>query len=520
MKRSNNMRGKLDEFGLLLILVQFSYQMTIQNSTDYYTAAVVEFTPTYVKDNGPLTLSKNTDAYIEYIEKASKQNADIIVFPEDGLTSLYMPNRSHMDSWTTLVPSIHDNYVPCTNTSIDVGETLKRLSCAAKQNRIYVVINIAEKRLNNDECSSNFTWHYHNTNVAFDRMGKIIARYRKVNLYMEKQFDKTKIPEIVTFDTDFGVKFGTFICFDILFSVPALNLTRTLGISNIIFTTAWFSEVPFLTAIQIQFGWSFAENVNLLAAGYHQPNIGTLGSGIYLGRNGLINATMFSNPKYRLLISQVPKSTKSREIEERQIVQKLRKEKKENQRMKKYITRYETFDFYDKPKKTNILNSIKLLHDNVTSFESVLFNSSIIQSICYRNFCCDFEARIDTINNLSSIHYRAVVFNNVRLYGKEVEAGVRLCALIQCSNDSIRSCGFIGQSNITFFPLSITARFNDYPKILVMPSILNSSLLPFEQWSYIEHTYGKQTNLTIVLNEPTKNLVTFGIYARDFEKDK
>lgn len=70
---------------------------------------------------------------------------------------------------------------------------------------------------------------------------------------MEKQFDKTEIPEIVTFNTDFGVKFGTFICFDILFSVPALNLTRTLGISNIIFTTAWFSEVPFLTGIFIFF---------------------------------------------------------------------------------------------------------------------------------------------------------------------------------------------------------------------------------------------------------------------------
>lgn len=225
---------------------------------------------------------------------------------------------------------------------------------------------------------------------------------------------------------------------------------------------------------------------------------------------------MFNNPKYRLLISQVPKSTKSREIEERQIVQKLRKEKKK--RVKKYIIRYETFDFY-KSKKGNIFNSIKLLHDNVTSFESILINKSIIQSICYHNFCCDFEAHIDTIN-LSSIHYRAVVFDNVRLYGKEVEAGVRLCALIQCSDDSIDFCGFIGQSNTTFSALSITARFNDYPKILVMPSVLNSSLLPFEQWSYIEHTYEKQTNVTIALNEPTKNIVTFGIYVRDFEKDK
>lgn len=48
-------------------------QITIQNSADYYTAAVVEFTPTYIRNNGPLTLSKNTNAYIKYIEKASKQ---------------------------------------------------------------------------------------------------------------------------------------------------------------------------------------------------------------------------------------------------------------------------------------------------------------------------------------------------------------------------------------------------------------------------------------------------------------
>lgn len=66
---------------------------------------------------------------------------------------------------------------------------------------------------------------------------------------MEPQFDKIEIPEIVTFDTDFGVKFGTFICFDILFSVPPLSLTRIEGVSNIVYTTAWFSETPFLTGI-------------------------------------------------------------------------------------------------------------------------------------------------------------------------------------------------------------------------------------------------------------------------------
>lgn len=51
--------------------------MTEQNSSDYYTAAVVEFSPTYHWHNPVLTLRKNTNAYIEYIEKASKQVSSI-----------------------------------------------------------------------------------------------------------------------------------------------------------------------------------------------------------------------------------------------------------------------------------------------------------------------------------------------------------------------------------------------------------------------------------------------------------
>lgn len=64
---------------------------------------------------------------------------------------------------------------------------------------------------------------------------------------MEHNFDTTKEPEVITFDTDFGIKFGTFTCFDILFYNPALQLTRHHNITDIVFPTAWFSEVPFLT---------------------------------------------------------------------------------------------------------------------------------------------------------------------------------------------------------------------------------------------------------------------------------
>lgn len=78
----------------------------------------------------------------------------------------------------------------------------------------------------------------------------MINRYRKTNLFTEPQFNVTSVPEIATFTSDFGVRFGTFICFDILFHEPALQLTRLYNITDIIYPTAWFSEMPFLTGEQ------------------------------------------------------------------------------------------------------------------------------------------------------------------------------------------------------------------------------------------------------------------------------
>lgn len=39
----------------------------------------------------------------------------------------------------------------------------------------------------------------------------------------------------------------------------------------------------FFLAAQYQYGWAYAENVNLLAAGYNKPEFSFLGSGIYSG---------------------------------------------------------------------------------------------------------------------------------------------------------------------------------------------------------------------------------------------
>lgn len=71
-------------------------------------------------------------------------------------------------------------------------------------------------------------------------------RYRKINLYGEDA-DKPEQEELSTFTTDFGVTFGMVICFDILFKTPAIDLVREKNVTNILFSTFWFGQLPFLT---------------------------------------------------------------------------------------------------------------------------------------------------------------------------------------------------------------------------------------------------------------------------------
>ncbi|XP_076668252.1 vanin-like protein 1 isoform X2 [Andrena cerasifolii] len=505
------MRGKWSGFGLglvLLTLLHPSSQAPQQDWRDYYVGAVVEFAPTTVYGNGPATLKANTEAYIKYIEDASQQDADIIVFPEDGLTSVMMPNKSRMKPWSTVIPSALDEYVPCTGNREDVSDTLKMVSCAAKENQIYVVINIAERELD----SKNET-HYHNTNVVFDRTGKIIARYRKVNLFMEyPRFDVMDTPEIVTFDTDFGVKFGTFICFDMLFNVPALNLTRIEGVTNFVYPVAWGSEVPFLTALQMQFGWSFSENVNLLAAGYHGTEFASMGSGIYLGRHGIANVTFSHHPDRKLLISRIPKTPGlARKPDEGIKMEMEMEEEKTNLLNARRDPPYDT-----KERVENIQGMIMQL-DNIEAFNTVRINGSMSNSVCHGDFCCAFD--IETTSTDSSTNYRAAVYKGLRLFGRQVEAGIRVCGLVQCSNDSVLSCTSVQPSNTVFTSLKIQATFDDYPQLLVMPTLMDSTLFPFKHWSYTTNTHDQHTTVTLALNKPNKDIVSFGIYARDFSLD-
>lgn len=117
-----------------------------------------------------------------------------------------------------------------------------------------------------------------NTNAVFDRNGQVIAKYRKYNLFLEPNVKSTQEPDLSTFTTDFGVTFGQFTCFDLLFPTPALNLTRNLNVTDIIFPAHWYSELPFLTSTESQAAWAYSNDVNLLASGFNNVSTGSGGN--------------------------------------------------------------------------------------------------------------------------------------------------------------------------------------------------------------------------------------------------
>ncbi|XP_043500326.1 vanin-like protein 1 [Polistes fuscatus] len=497
---SDNLNWRWILFYLLVAYARSSNQISTPASKEYI-AAVVEFAPNNIANNSRETIQSNVARYEDLIRNANAQNADIIVFPEDGITTYHLPQKSEMDLISTVIPSAR--FTPCTQNMNGMTEALKKISCAAMKNKIYVVINIAERApCFDNECPKGESLYY-NSNVVFDRNGTVIAKYRKQNLYLEPQFNTPKHPEIVTFETDFNVTFGTFICFDILFAVPALNLTRDLGITDIVYTTAWFSETPFLTAIQTQFGWAFAENVNLLAAGYNDPSAGNSGSGIYHGSSHTNKVKLSHKRTTELIIDVVPKKVNILK----------------NQETKDAKQHVHVHDELRRKRETTNVNNLKLLRDNITLFKTEVLNSNVSsKTICHHDHCCDFTVKVNKID--TKVKYRLVVYNGIRNYANIRYVGTRVCSVIQCSDDTLESCGSTLDSQTTFQEISISGRFDASKNSLIMPNTLKTDLLPIMEFSYEEHLHNDHKHISIVSsNKMLTNLVTFGVYCRDYDKD-
>lgn len=326
-----------------------------------------------------------------------------------------------------------------------------------------------------------------NTNLVFDRNGCIISRYRKFNLFLEPFMNVTSDPDISTFETDFGVTFGHFICFDILFKSPAIDLVN-MGIRHILYPSMWFSETPFLSSVQIQQSYAQRNNIVLLSAGTNSPSKSNTGSGIFVGRHGAVDKIVSCKNESRMLIAEVPKNVDDPD----------------------YEPPAPSFQPYS-PIEMKGLNLWTFTPKNsfplVDNFEHSM-----------GNITCKFSINFTKTETDMDHFYVLTVFSGVRSYADIVDAGEVHCAIVP----DIRK-GENFEPSVEFhdvhIKLTIHGNQEDY---LVMPTSLDTSILPLGTHQYIfeHHTESEDQKYSIETTQEINNLMTFGIYGRHYSLDR
>jgi len=227
-----------------------------------YKAAYVEHkaeSPCGQNSCGKEQNAASVKTYDGYAEEAAAKGAQIMVFPEYGITgfSSYSKSSWYTGGYTETIPSL-TGQVPCDEASKFSGApSVVSLSCTAKRYGIAVVANLME-----------YTGgKMYNTNVALDSDGAYLAKYHKRNLWGETNIDVPPV-ETVSFKTKFGETFGMFICADLIYQHPAQDLVQS-GVKNYVMSLAWSNEMAQMQAMAYAQGWSIANRVNLVFANHH-----------------------------------------------------------------------------------------------------------------------------------------------------------------------------------------------------------------------------------------------------------
>jgi predicted amidohydrolase len=214
--------------------------------------AIVQWAPS---GSAPLTDSvdvaeqwkaKNRRTLETYIRDAAKNGAKMVITPEFGI--LGYPDIPDL-------PDEDDNYTKPEDIAAYAeslsGPSVQFFSRLAKELKIYIHFGYAEKSSEG----------FHNTVVALDPNGTVVASYRKMHLYQNEHNYLAEGKKITTYQGIFG-KVGIIICSDVYGSHP-MNDYANAKVNVLALSTSW---------AQFNTGWDYfrrgAKRVNayLLAA--------------------------------------------------------------------------------------------------------------------------------------------------------------------------------------------------------------------------------------------------------------
>ncbi|XP_050043889.1 pantetheinase-like [Dermacentor andersoni] len=443
-----------------------------------FKAAVYEHVQDVSSKERAEAVAVNLAAYRLATANASRENADIIVFPEDGILYRFK-NREEVGKWAEDIPKA--GVVPCGSEETPL---LANLSCLAKDHKMYLVANIVDKKPCNEsehDCPRDKV-KYFNTNVAFDRNGTLVSRYHKNHLFVEPFMNPADPYEFAVFDTDFGARVGMFICFDILFAESSLLVEKhnvTLGVMS----SWWFDELPAWYSVAVQQAWSLHNGIPLLASGIQRLEMGSLGSGIYGGFRGPLNYTYSPDGKSKLLLADLSNTTSQ-----------------------------------DPRYPGDVLHPEKrfLKYADVSDHAAQEITQPRGDSrVCLGDFCCSLSYETAELRDtfvLLAKHGRQNIANYM-------EFGIQQCFLAVCESANGTVCkSFKTKSATKFNKLQLTGAFATNAIFPVLASN-ELALTPKDKWQF-EITAANVSSLTLKENGKDEDILQVALYARLYELDR
>jgi len=443
-------------------------------SKDVYTAAVYEHATFFIVENKTFTrqealdiMRKNLAVFQAKAELARSKGAEIVVFPEDGLYG-FDYTRQQIFPFLEDIPNpskLQNSWNPCRDPDrFKNTEVLRELSCIAHNSSIVVVANMGDVQYCDKldpHCPEDGRYQF-NTDVVLDSDGTLLAKYHKQNLYHEKQFNTPQKAEIVIFKTSFGITFGVFTCFDMLFHDPAITLVEKYGVRNIVFPTAWMDGFPILASVEYQQAWSRLTCVNLLAANQHQPLADMVGSGIYSCGEALSYVYDMKTYEGHLLVATLPNLDLHPGQCNMQTCLSTSMAFKSAQDMLKQVN-------LPMPPGSKPFHSV-VINDVYTFVKLEAVEGNV--SVCSNDLCC--QASYFTS---SQQPFKSELFALGAFSGHHNPEGyyIQACVLIKCSKMEEHSCGSpTFTASTTFRSLTVMGNFSS--KAHVFPEILLSDV--------------------------------------------
>lgn len=512
----------MTEMGIKVVILTFYcwYMAQVAYTIDYYTAAVYEHHAILNHNSTALSnrtfalefMSKNLDIYEQQVIAAAERGVEIIVFPEDGIHGFNYSRASIYPYLDYLPPPYLLPWNPCLEQDrFQDTEVLRRLSCMASQNGIFVVANLGTKRPCDPldpQCPPDGRYQF-NTDVVLSDKGALVASYFKQNLYFEFSFDSPPDVQYAVFDTHFG-RFGLFTCFDILFFEPVVSLIEKHQVKHLLYPTAWMNQLPLLSSVQIQRAFATRFNVNILAANIHHTTLGMTGSGIFSPSNSSYHYDMDTEQGH-LIVAKVPVNP-SEDVYPGSDA-KVFLEHDDSIGGSNFLTNAQICDKMDKTEQCmesrghqqETLFHAKMMYDNFT-FIPLKDNDGKVH-ICAGTLCCYLTYRK---HNETYELYALGVFDGLHtVHGTYY---LQICALVKCGGLDMGTCGqeVTGASSTMTF--QIWGRFDTK---YIFPMIVTSGVtlqLP-DHWGWKDQDcYMNKTGLE-------HGLVTAALYGRYYERD-